>query len=51
MLMRMAMADIETTAQVKKFVIPKETICITSPGIVYEAAIYYDSNGPIYHSG
>ncbi len=33
MLMRMAMADIETTAEGKKFVIPKGTICITSPGI------------------
>ena len=33
MLMRMAMADIETTAQGKKYVIPKGTICITSPGI------------------
>lgn len=32
MLMRMAMADIDTEHEGKKFVIPKGTICITSPG-------------------
>ena len=32
MLMRMAMADIETSHEGKKYIIPKGTICITSPG-------------------
>jgi sterol 14-demethylase len=38
MLMRMAMADIETSHGDKKFLIPKGTICITSPGKVYKIA-------------